>query len=40
MALLQAMTCLTLIAIACVTLVLRSLLRSAIRLRTELDEVV
>lgn len=39
-ALLQAMTCLTLIAIACVTLVLRSLLRSAIRLRTELDEVV
>ena len=31
---------LTLIAIACVTLVLRSLLRSAIRLRTELDEVV
>lgn len=40
LALIQAMACLTLIALACITLVLRSLLRSAILLRTELDEVV
>ena len=32
--------CLTLILLACVTLALRSLLRHAISLRTELDEVV
>lgn len=40
LALIQAMGCLTLIALACITLVLRSLLRHAILMRTELDEVV
>lgn len=40
LALVQAMACLTLIAVACITLVLRSLLRSAIVMRAELDEVV
>lgn len=40
LALVQAMGCLTLIAIACITLVLRSLLRHAIAMRAELDEVV
>ena len=40
LALIQAMACLTLIAVACITLVLRSLLRSAIAMRAELDEVV
>ncbi len=40
LALIQAMACLTLIALACITLVLRSLLRHAILMRTELDEVV
>lgn len=40
LALIQAMACLTLIAIACITLVLRSLLRNAIAMRAELDEVV
>ena len=39
-ALIQAMACLALIATACITLVLRSLLRNAILLRSELDEVV
>ncbi len=39
-ALIQAMTCLALIATACITLVLRSLLRNAILMRSELDEVV
>ncbi len=38
--LVQVMGCLTLIAAACITLVLRSLLRSAISMRAELDEVV
>lgn len=38
--LIQVMACLTLIAVACITLVLRSLLRSAIAMRAELDEVV
>lgn len=40
LALLQAMAALTLLALACITLVLRSLLRGAILMRTELDEVV
>lgn len=40
LALIQAMACLTLIAVAGITLVLRSLLRSAIVMRAELDEVV
>jgi len=40
LALIQAMTCLVLAAVACITLVLRSLLRSAITMRAELDEVV
>ena len=40
LALTQLMTCLALIALACITLVLRSLLRHAILIRTELDEVV
>lgn len=40
LALAQAMGCLTLIAVACITLVLRSLLRNAIAMRAELDEVV
>lgn len=40
LALVQAMACLTLMAVACITLVLRSLLRSAIVMRAELDEVV
>ncbi|ATG50837.1 hypothetical protein CFK38_04335 [Brachybacterium vulturis] len=39
-ALIQAMACLTLLALACITLVLRSLLKSAILMRAELDEVV
>ncbi|HIZ34630.1 MAG TPA: DUF2975 domain-containing protein [Candidatus Ruania gallistercoris] len=38
--LVQAMACLTLTALACITLVLRSLLRNAIGMRAELDEVV
>lgn len=40
LALLQAMAFLTLLALGCITLVLRSLLRHAILIRTELDEVV
>lgn len=36
----QIMACLTFAAVACITLVLRSLLGSAIALRAELDEVV
>lgn len=40
LALIQAMACLTLIALASITLVLRSLLKSAITLRAELDQVV
>ncbi|WES65987.1 DUF2975 domain-containing protein [Microbacter sp. GSS18] len=40
LALIQAMGCLTLVAVACITLVLRSLLRNAIVMRAELDEVV
>lgn len=36
----QALTCLGLTAVACITLVLRSLLRTAISIRTELDEVI
>lgn len=40
LALVQAMVFLGLIALACITLVLRSLLRHAILIRTELDEVV
>lgn len=40
MALIQVLTCLTLIALACVTRVLRSLLQNAITMRAELDEVV
>lgn len=39
-ALMQAMACLVLIALACITLVLRSLLRYAILLSDELNEVV
>lgn len=39
-ALVQTMACLTLAALACITLVLRSLLRNAIVMRSELDEVV
>lgn len=39
-ALLQLMSCLALAAVAGITLVLRSLLRSAIAMRAELDEVV
>jgi hypothetical protein len=39
-ALSQVMAALTLVALACVTLVLRALLRRAIALRAELDEVV
>lgn len=40
LALMQAMACLVLIATVCITLVLRSLLRKAILMRTELDQVV
>ena len=40
LALIQAMAALTLIALACITLVLRALLRKAILIRAELDEVV
>lgn len=40
LALIQAMAGLTLMALACITLVLRSLLRNAIVMRSELDEVV
>lgn len=40
LALIQVMACLTFIALACITLVLRPLLRNAILMRTELDEVV
>ncbi|MFV0425453.1 MAG: DUF2975 domain-containing protein [Beutenbergiaceae bacterium] len=40
LALVQAMACLTLVAVACITLVLRSLLRSAIVMRAELNEAV
>jgi hypothetical protein len=40
LALIQTMVCFALIALACITLVLRSLLRHAILMRTELDEVV
>jgi len=40
LALTQLMTCLALLALACITLVLRSLLRHAILIRMELDEVV
>ena len=40
LALIQVMACLGLVALACITLVLRSLLKSAIAMRTELDEVV
>lgn len=36
----QVVMCLTLIALACITLVLRSLLKNAILMRAELDEVV
>lgn len=39
-ALVQTMTCLILVALACITLVLRSLLRNAIVMRSELDEIV
>lgn len=39
-ALVQTMACLALAAVACITLVLRSLLRNAIVMRSELDEVV
>lgn len=39
-ALIQAMACLALLALACITVVLRSLLRYAILLRDELNEVV
>lgn len=39
-ALAQTMACLALAAVACITLVLRSLLRNAIVIRSELDEVV
>lgn len=40
LALVQAMAFLTLLALGCIALVLRSLLRYAILIRTELDEVV
>ena len=40
LALIQVMACLGLVVLACITLVLRSLLKSAIAMRTELDEVV
>jgi hypothetical protein len=40
LAVVQVTVLLTLLTLACITLVLRSLLRSAIQLRTELDEVV
>lgn len=40
LALIQAMACLTFIALACILLVLRSLLSHAILMRTELDGVV
>lgn len=36
----QTMACLTFAALACITIVLRSLLRNAIVMRSELDEVV
>ncbi|APZ33672.1 hypothetical protein BOH66_04865 [Microbacterium aurum] len=36
----QAVACLTVVALACITLVLRSLLRGAIVMRAELDDVV
>jgi hypothetical protein len=39
-ALIHAMACLALLALACITVVLRSLLRYAILLRDELNEVV
>lgn len=39
-ALVQTMACLALVAVACITLVLRSLLRNAIVMRSELEEVV
>lgn len=39
-ALSQVLACLILIAIACITLILRSLLRNAIAMQAELDEVV
>lgn len=38
--LIQVMACLTFVVLACITLVLRSLLRQAILMRAELDEVV
>ena len=40
LALIQALTCPALTALACITLVLRSLLRHAVLIRTELEEVV
>ena len=40
LALMQATVCLILVALACITLVLRSLLGHAISMRAELDEVV
>ena len=40
LALIQVMACLGLVALACITLVLRSLLKSAIAMATELEEVV
>lgn len=40
LALIQTMAGLALVALACITLVLRSLLRQAILIRSELDEVV
>lgn len=39
-ALVQAMVCITLMTLACILIALRSLLRSAIEMRAELDEVV
>lgn len=39
-ALVQIMACLALVTLACIMLVLRSLLKNAIVMRTELDEVV
>lgn len=40
LAIIQALTCLSFVAVACVTLVLRALLSSAIGMRAELNEVV
>lgn len=40
LAIIQALTCLSFVVVACVTLVLRALLNSAIGMRVELDEVV